>query len=49
MPAYVTMPVVAGSLEAWTGMRKIKPARRVGAAAADPALGYRLANVLPGE
>jgi hypothetical protein len=43
------MPVIAGSLEAWTGMRKTKPARRAGAVAVDPAFGYRLANLLPGE
>jgi hypothetical protein len=30
-------------------MRNTKPARRAGATAVDPALGYRLANLLPGE
>jgi len=49
-PFYVTKPVIAGSLEAWTGMRKKEPAgRRAGVAALDPAHGYRPANLAQGE
>lgn len=48
-PFYVTKRVIAGSLEAWTGMRKTEPARRAGVAALDPAHGYRPANLAQGE
>jgi hypothetical protein len=47
--AYMTMRVIVGSLEAWTGMRETEPARRVGAAAVDSAYAFRLADLPPGE
>ena len=43
------MRVVAGNLEAWTGMWEAEPARRAAAAAIESAHGYRLANVSQGE
>jgi hypothetical protein len=41
--------VIAGSLEAWTGMWAAEPARRDEAAAIEPADGDRLANIPQGE
>jgi hypothetical protein len=43
------MRAIAGSLEAWTGMWEAEPAKRVGAAATDPAPSYRLANLPQSE
>ena len=43
------MRVVAGNLEAWTGMWEAEPAKRAATAAIDSAQGYRLANVPQGE
>ncbi|MDX6415995.1 MAG: hypothetical protein QOG28_615 [Trebonia sp.] len=43
------MRVIAGSLEAWTGMWEAEPARRASTAAIDSAPGYRLANIPQGE
>jgi hypothetical protein len=43
------MRVVAGNLEAWTGMWEAEPARRDGMAATGTTTGYRLANVPQAE
>jgi hypothetical protein len=53
-PLSQAMRVIAGSLEAWTGMWAAEPARRDGTVATnpgavEPAHGDRLANIPQGE